>query len=49
MKKLREGSYIPDLGSRYFTSDFPFGLAIIESIAKLIDYDAQEINRTMDW
>ena len=48
MIKFNSG-YIPDFSSRYFTSDFPFGLAIIESIAGIINYNAQEIFNTMDW
>ncbi len=49
MKKLNDGGYIPDFSSRYFTSDFPYGLAVIESIANLIGYNAKEIVNTMDW
>ena len=33
MKKLEDG-YLPNFQSRYFTEDFPFGLAIIQRLAK---------------
>ena len=49
MKKLRDGNWIPDFESRYFTSDFPFGLAIIESIAELFEFNAPAIKHTMQW
>ena len=49
MKKLRDGNWIPDFDSRYFTSDFPFGLAIIHSIAELFDFNAPAIRQTMQW
>ena len=29
----KEGGYIPDFSSRYFTADFPYGLAILRQIA----------------
>lgn len=44
-----DGGYIPDLGSRYFKADFPYGLAIIESFAEVLSYDAVNIRQTMEW
>lgn len=44
MKKQNDG-YVPDFTSRYFTADFPFGLAIIEDIAKLFSFNSS----TMKW
>lgn len=43
------GGYIPDFDSRYFKADFPYGLAILESFAEVLDYDATNIKETMDW
>ena len=43
------GGFIPDFDSRYFTADFPFGLAIIESIAELLKYNAENVTRVMKW
>ena len=48
MKELA-GGYIPDFSSRYFTADFPFGLAIIEEIAGLLGFKAENITQTMKW
>lgn len=48
MKQVENG-WIPDFKSRYFTADFPYGLAIIEELATVIGYDAPNIKNTMDW
>lgn len=44
-----EGGWIPDFHSRYFTADFPYGLAIIEQVARIVGVDVPNINRTMAW
>lgn len=44
-----EGGWIPDFNSRYFTADFPYGLAIIEQLAKIIGMDTPNISKTMAW
>lgn len=41
--------WIPDFSSRYFTADFPYGLAIILEFALLLGSDAPNISATMDW
>lgn len=43
------GGFIPDFKSRYFTADFPYGLAIIEELAALLGFSAPNIKDTMDW
>ena len=43
-----DGGWIPDFNSRYFTADFPYGLAILESMAAILRYDAKNIRETMD-
>lgn len=48
MKKV-DGGWIPDFNSRYFTADFPYGLAIIEEIAELAGVEVPYINATMSW
>ena len=48
MKKV-EGGWIPDFDSRYFTADFPYGLAIIEEFARITEVDVPNMNKTMDW
>lgn len=44
-----EGGWIPDFQSRYFTADFPYGLAIIEQIAQVVGVDVPNISKTMAW
>ena len=48
MKKVETG-WIPDFSSRYFTADFPYGLAIIHAIAKLLNYNAVNVFETLQW
>ncbi|MBE6127836.1 MAG: hypothetical protein E7185_01025 [Erysipelotrichaceae bacterium] len=43
------GGWVPDFNSRYFTADFPYGLAIIEELAAVLGFDAPNIKDTMDW
>lgn len=45
----KNGTYIPDLDSRYFTADFPFGLAILVQIAELVDVDVPYMKKTLQW
>lgn len=44
-----ENGWIPDLKSRYFTADFPYGLKIIIDIAKLFLVDTPELNKLWNW
>lgn len=44
-----EGGYIPDLNSRYFTADFPYGLSILVQLADLLEMDAPYMKATLDW
>lgn len=48
MKQV-DGGWVPDFQSRYFTADFPYGLAIIEELAAILGYNAPNIVDTMDW
>lgn len=43
------GGWIPDFQSRYFSADFPYGLAIIEELAEILGCNAQNIRDTMKW
>ena len=45
----KDGGWVPDFSSRYFVADFPFGLAIIEELAKIIGAPTPNINKTMRW
>lgn len=44
-----DDGYIPDLHSRYFTEDFPYGLEILCQIAQLIGVDVPNMNETLEW
>ena len=48
MKQVEDG-WIPDFESRYFKSDFPYGLAIIEEYARVLNYRPSNILATMNW
>ena len=48
MKRVESG-WVPDFSSRYFTADFPYGLAIIDELAAVLGFDAPNIKNTMDW
>ncbi|MBR4626752.1 MAG: NAD/NADP octopine/nopaline dehydrogenase family protein [Ruminococcus sp.] len=41
--------WLPDFSSRYFTADFPFGLAIIEEFANIVGIDVPNIHETFEW
>lgn len=48
MKSVSNG-WVPDFESRYFIADFPFGLALIESLADVLGVDVPYIRKTMKW
>lgn len=43
------GGYVPDTGSRYFTEDFPYGLAIIHRLIHQHGIDAPHIDQVFEW
>lgn len=46
---IGEDRWIPDFSSRYFTSDFPYGLKIILELCRLFAVDAPNIQMVWDW
>lgn len=44
-----EGGYIPDFSSRYFTADFPYGLAILKEIADVSGVSVPNMCETLAW
>ena len=48
MKQV-EGGYIPDFHSRYFTEDFPYGLAIVHRLTHEKDVPSPTIDMVYDW
>lgn len=47
--KAVQGGFVPNFDSRYFIEDFPFGLAIIQRLAKEKGVDTPLIDRIMEW
>lgn len=45
----KQGAFIPDLHSRYFTADFSFGLAILIQIAEFLNLRAENMKEVMGW
>ena len=48
MKQV-EGGWIPDFGSRYFTEDFPYGLAFIKQLAEENNIPTPNIDKVYAW
>lgn len=44
-----DGGYIPDISSRYFTEDIPYGLLLIKYIAQIRNIDTPNIDKVIDW
>ena len=44
-----EGGYIPDFNSRYFTADFPYGLAILQQIAAFAGAESSAMEEVYGW
>lgn len=48
-KQLENKKYIPDLNSRYFTADFPYGLDVLLSFAEHLKVDCPNMKMVSDW
>lgn len=48
MKQVDNG-WIPDFTSRYFLSDFPYGLCIIKSFAHILNINTPMIDKVLKW
>ncbi|MBR2674196.1 MAG: NAD/NADP octopine/nopaline dehydrogenase family protein [Mogibacterium sp.] len=46
---LNQTALIPDLHSRYFVADFPYGLTVIYQIGKIAGVDMPNIEGLLDW
>ncbi len=44
-----DGGFIPDFSSRYFTADFPYGLAILKQIAEIAEVQVPNMTETLRW
>ncbi|MBE6042208.1 MAG: hypothetical protein E7220_06780 [Clostridiales bacterium] len=47
--KAKSAGLIPDLHSRYFTADFPYGLTIIQQIGSIAGVSMPNIDRLLEW
>lgn len=47
--KNENGKYAPDLKSRYFTADFPFGLDILLSFSTVLNKQCPNMKKVSDW
>ena len=47
--KAVEGGFVPDFQSRYFTEDFPYGLQIIQNLARKQGVPTPTIDKVMAW
>lgn len=47
--KLKDGSYIPDLSSRYFTADYPYGLDILLAFSKFLKVECPNMEMVSNW
>ena len=46
---VHDEGLVPDLNSRYFTADFPYGLSIIQQVARMANVETPNIDETMEW
>ena len=44
-----DGKFIPDLQSRYFTADIPYGLIVIKAFAMIYSVDTPTIDLIINW
>lgn len=49
MKKQGTDCFVPDFTDRYFTEDFCFGLAIIKSIAQILQVPTTHLDMLWEW
>jgi len=47
--KAKSAGLIPDLHSRYFTADFPYGLTVIQQIGSIAGVSMPNIDRLLEW
>lgn len=47
--RLSDGHYLPDLDSRYFTEDIPYGLCIIKGLALIFNFSTPRIDMILRW
>lgn len=48
-EEIQESGLIPDLHSRYFTADFPYGLTVIQQIGNIAGVSMPNIDMLIEW
>lgn len=48
-RREKRAEFIPDLHSRYFTADFPYGLTVIQQIGQIAGVRMPNIDSLIDW
>jgi hypothetical protein len=49
MREVAPGQFLPDFGARYLAEDVPYGLAVTQAIAGLVDVETPVIDRVVAW
>jgi len=47
--KAVKGGFVPDTQSRYFTEDFPYGLAVVQQLARQKGVATPAMDRCLEW
>jgi len=45
----KDGYYVPDFSSRYFSADFPYGLAVLVQLGKLTNTKTEQMKTVLEW
>ena len=48
-RTTEKDAFIPDLHSRYFTADFPYGLMVIKQIGDIAGVSMPNIEMLLEW
>lgn len=49
MKQTASGKWVPDFSSRYFTEDYPFGLAILKGFCEVCGVKTPFMDKVLGW
>ena len=47
--EIKGKGFVPDFDSRYFSSDFPYGLSILIQVANMIGVQVPTMKSVYDW
>lgn len=49
MRQIENGNYVPNLSTRYFTEDFPYGLAILRDFCDVCNVKTPFMDKVLGW